>query len=184
MRPEIIERQRRIMADNGLDALVAISPENFAWTTGFVVPSQPILRWRHAMVVVKADGTHAVVGVDMEETTVRNRLPGEEVRVWGEFTDNAMTCLAALLVRHGAGGGAHRHRDGLCAGRRLRGPAATHCRRRRSARPSSFSRARARSRRRTRSRCCAGSRASPIHRSPMRSPRCRPAAPRWTSPPP
>ena len=105
MRPEIIERQRRIMADNGFDALVAISPENFAWTTGFVVPSQPILRWRHAMVVVKADGTHAVVSVDMEETTVCNRLPGEEVRVWGEFDGNAMKCLAALLSDMGLSAG-------------------------------------------------------------------------------
>jgi Xaa-Pro dipeptidase len=101
MRAEIIARQRRIMAENGLDALVAVSPENFAWTTGFVVPSQPILRWRHAMVVVKADGSHAVVCVDMEETTVRNRLPGEEVRVWGEFTDSAMRCLATLLYELG-----------------------------------------------------------------------------------
>jgi Xaa-Pro dipeptidase len=97
MRPEIIARQRRIMAENGLDALIAVSPENFAWTTGFVVPSQPILRWRHAMAVVKADGTHAAVAVDMEETTVRNRLPQEEIRVWGEFTDSAMACLAGLI---------------------------------------------------------------------------------------
>ena len=124
MRQEIIARQRRIMADNGLDALVAVSPENFAWTTGFVVPSQPILRWRHAMVVVKADGTHAVVAVDMEETTVRNRLPGEEIRVWGEFTDSAMACLAELSSDLGLALGAHRHRDGLPAGRRFRGPAA------------------------------------------------------------
>jgi Xaa-Pro aminopeptidase len=97
MRQEIIERQRKIMAEHGLDALVAVSPENFAWTCGFVVPSQPILRWRHAMVAVKADGTHAIVCVDMEETTVRNRLPGKELRVWGEFTDSAMKCLAALI---------------------------------------------------------------------------------------
>jgi Xaa-Pro aminopeptidase len=97
MRNDIIDRQRRIMSANGFDALVALSPENFAWTTGFVVPSQPILRWRHAMVVVKTDGTHAIVCVDMEETTVRNRLPGEEIRVWGEFTDSAMDCLANLL---------------------------------------------------------------------------------------
>jgi Xaa-Pro dipeptidase len=97
MRNGIIERQRAIMAGNGLDAMVAISPENFAWTAGFVVPSQPILRWRHAMAVVKADGTHAVVAVDMEETTVRNRLPDEEIRVWGEFNDSAMACLAQLL---------------------------------------------------------------------------------------
>jgi Xaa-Pro aminopeptidase len=97
MRGEIIERQRAIMAGNGLDALVAISPENFAWTAGFVVPSQPILRWRHAMAVVKADGSHAVVAVDMEETTVRSRLPGEEIRIWGEFAGSAMACLAELL---------------------------------------------------------------------------------------
>jgi Xaa-Pro dipeptidase len=97
MRQEIIERQRKIMADQGLDGLVAISPENFAWTTGFVVPSQPILRWRHAIVVVKAEGSHAVVCVDMEESTVRKRLPDEEIRVWGEFTDSAMVCLARLL---------------------------------------------------------------------------------------
>jgi len=101
MRQKIIEREHKIMADNGLDALVAVSPENFAWTTGFVVPSQPILRWRHAIVVIKADGTHAVVAVDMEETTVRNRLPGEEVRIWGEFDGNAMTCLATLLIDMG-----------------------------------------------------------------------------------
>jgi Xaa-Pro dipeptidase len=97
VRQEIIARQRKLMAEHGLDALIAVSPENFAWTTGFVVPSQPILRWRHAIVVVKADGTHAVVVVDMEETTVRNRLPGEDIRVWGEFTDSAMACLAGLV---------------------------------------------------------------------------------------
>jgi Xaa-Pro aminopeptidase len=88
MRPEIIARQRQIIAANGLDALIALSPENFAWTAGFVVPSQPILRWRHAIAVVKADGTYAVVCVD---------LPGVELRVWGEFEFNAMKTLAALL---------------------------------------------------------------------------------------
>jgi Xaa-Pro dipeptidase len=103
MRPEIIALQRQIIAANGLHALIAVSPENFAWTAGFVVPSQPILRWRHAIVVVKADGTYAVVCVDMEETTVRNRLPGVELRVWGEFEFNAMQTLAGLLSDMGLG---------------------------------------------------------------------------------
>ena len=98
MRPEIIERLKAIIADNELDAIIAISPENFAWIAGFMVPSQPIMRWRHAMVVVDRDGGHAVVCVDMEETTVRNRLPASDIRVWGEFTDNAMIVLARLLA--------------------------------------------------------------------------------------
>ena len=39
----------------------------------------------------------------MEETTVRNRLPGVELRVWGEFEFNAMQTLAALLTDMGLG---------------------------------------------------------------------------------
>ena len=38
---DIVERQRRSFAANGLDALISCSPENFAYAAGFVVPSQP-----------------------------------------------------------------------------------------------------------------------------------------------
>ncbi len=94
------------MIAGGFDALIAISPENFAYTTGFVVPSQPILRWRHSMAVVKNDGQTALVTVDMEESTVRNHAPeGSEIRVWGEFTDDAMAVLAGLLSDMGLDGG-------------------------------------------------------------------------------
>ena len=93
------------MAAAGLDALVAISPENFAWKAGFVVPSQPLMRWRHAMCVTAADGARSVVCVDMEESTVRGRLPDDDIRVWGEFTDDPMATLAALLTDLGAAKG-------------------------------------------------------------------------------
>jgi Xaa-Pro aminopeptidase len=96
MRQDIIARMRRAMAEAGLDALIAVSPENFAYTTGFVVPSQPLMRWRHAICVVTADKT-AIVCVDMEETTVRGAAKGQDIRVWGEFTDDPMATLAALL---------------------------------------------------------------------------------------
>lgn len=103
MRAEMIERQRRAMKESGLDALLALSPENFAWTTGFVVPSQPLMRWRHAGVAVTADGRSAVLAVDMEETTVRGRLPDTDMRIWGEFTDDPMQVLAGLLTDLGLG---------------------------------------------------------------------------------
>ena len=181
MRPEIIARQRQIIAANGLDALIAVSPENFAWTAGFVVPSQPILRWRHAIAVVKADGTYAVVCVDMEETTVRNRLPGVELRVWGEFEFNAMQMLAGLLSDMGLGAAQSASRWIICR------PAITtrcakHWRPQNSAPPNSCLRVRANSRRRRKSRCCASCRASLISPSPMRSRRWPPAAPSSTSP--
>jgi Xaa-Pro dipeptidase len=97
MRKEIIVRQREAMTQAGLDALVATSPENFAYTTGFVVPSHPLMRWRHAMAIVTRDGNEAMVIVDMEESTARSRAPDVEIRVWGEFTDQPMEILANLL---------------------------------------------------------------------------------------
>jgi Xaa-Pro aminopeptidase len=106
---DVVAKQVAAMGEADLDALVAISPENFAYVTGFVVPSQPVLRWRHAGVVTTRDGRAGVLAVDMEATTVRSRLaaPGPAaasgspaapaVRVWAEFEDDAMPVLAALL---------------------------------------------------------------------------------------
>jgi Xaa-Pro dipeptidase len=97
MRSEIIARQRQAIARGGLDAMITCSPENFAYVTGFVVPSQPLLRHRHAMTVVTADGLAALLGVDMEETTIRTRAPDVRLAVWREFDDDAMETLASLL---------------------------------------------------------------------------------------
>lgn len=97
MRPEIIAKLTKSMAIQGLDAVVAVSPENFAYISGFVVPSQPLMRWRHAAYVVTADGKCAILVVDMEESTTRAKADGVEVRVWGEFTDRPMSQLASLL---------------------------------------------------------------------------------------
>lgn len=109
MREDIIARQRAAMDEAGLDALVALSPENFAYTTGFVVPSQPLMRWRHAIAVVPFEGEAGLVAVDMEETTVRGKAGmrgkagGVDIRVWGEFSDDPMQALAGLLKDRGLG---------------------------------------------------------------------------------
>jgi Xaa-Pro aminopeptidase len=102
MRQDVIARQVRAMKESGLDALVAISPENFAYVTGFLSPTQPLMRWRHAMALVTADGGTALVSVDMEASTIRAKAPpGTEVAVWGEFKFDAMQTLADLLRKHG-----------------------------------------------------------------------------------
>jgi len=103
MRSEIIARQRRAIADSGLDAMISCSPENFAYVAGFVVPSQPLLRHRHAMTVVTADGHTALLGVDMEETTIRTRAPDACLAVWAEFGDDAMEVLSTLIRQLGLG---------------------------------------------------------------------------------
>ena len=102
MRQDVITRQVRAMQDAGLDAVVSISPENFAYVTGFLSPTQPLMRWRHAMALVTADGATALVVVDMEANTIRSKAPvGTEIAVWREFKFDAMNVLADLLHKHG-----------------------------------------------------------------------------------
>lgn len=88
-----------------LDGLIAISPENFTYLTGFSVPSQEPLRWRHAAVLVTAAGEHSVLCVDMEETTVRAALPESTLHVWEEFAENAMEVLAKSIQDAGLADG-------------------------------------------------------------------------------
>src|SRR3954449_12848185 len=102
MRQDVIARQVRAMRDADLDAVVSISPENFAYVTGFLSPTQPLMRWRHAMALVAADGAVALVVVDMEANTIRAKAPtGTEIAVWREFKFDAMEVLADLLRGHG-----------------------------------------------------------------------------------
>ena len=82
MRNSVIKKLVSGINDASLDAVIGISPENFAYTTGFIVPSPPVLRWRHALTVITADGQNAVMCVDMEESTVRVRMPNTDLRVW------------------------------------------------------------------------------------------------------
>jgi len=105
MRSEIVARLTKAMTSEGIDALVAVSPENFAYITGFVVPSQSLMRWRHAACIVTAAGRCALLVVDMEESTTRAKAGVVEVRSWGEFTDKPMTALASLLTDLGLASG-------------------------------------------------------------------------------
>ncbi len=101
MRKDILDRQAAAMRALGLDALISCSPENFAYATGFVVPSQQLIRHRHAMVIVTASGSPAIFGVDMEATTIGRREPDVPKRIWAEFSDDAMLVLASQLTELG-----------------------------------------------------------------------------------
>jgi Xaa-Pro dipeptidase len=98
MNPEIIERQCKAMRLAGLDALIALSPENVTYTAGLVVPSQSLMRWRHAGCIVTADGQLAMIVIDMEETTVKRLAAIQNSRAYREFVDDPMDILADLLI--------------------------------------------------------------------------------------
>lgn len=101
MRIAIVEKITRVLRAEGVDAVVTTSPENFAYLTGFVVPTQPMIRHRHAMAILTVDGKESLFGVDMEATTIANKAPETPLTVWREFHDDAMVILAEALKKAG-----------------------------------------------------------------------------------
>jgi Xaa-Pro aminopeptidase len=101
MHKEVINRQVRTMREQGWDAILACSPESFAYVTGFMSPTQPLMRWRHAMALVTADGNCTLLVVDMEASTICAMAPQADIAVWKEFSFDCMETLASLLQRNG-----------------------------------------------------------------------------------
>jgi Xaa-Pro aminopeptidase len=101
MRKVIADKIREGMERRSLDAVVTSSPENFAYVMGFVVPTQPMIRHRHAMVALPVDAEGFLIGVDMEASTIEKNAPGIPLTVWREFHDDAMKVLADALTRAG-----------------------------------------------------------------------------------
>src|SRR5918999_3783423 len=94
---EILARLKQRIANHGLYALIAISPENVTYVSGFVVPSQSLMRWRHTICIVTADGQLTMVAIDMEATTVRAHAGIDDLRIYREFTEDPMDKLSDAL---------------------------------------------------------------------------------------
>ena len=116
MDQEIISRLKKRIVAEGLDAIVASSPENVTYVSGFVVPSQALMRWRHAAVIVTADARISMVAIDMEATTVKAHAGMDDLRIYREFTDDPMDKLAEALKDLKLDRRQGRHRVGVFTG--------------------------------------------------------------------
>ena len=97
MDQEIITRLVKRIGDAGLDGIIAVSPENVTYVSGFVVPSQSLMRWRHAVCILTADGRISMVAIDMEANTVKAHAGIDDLRVYREFTEDPMDKLGETL---------------------------------------------------------------------------------------
>ena len=97
MDQEIVTRLVTQIRNAGLDAIIALSPENVTYVSGFVVPSQSLMRWRHAICIVTANERISMVAIDMEANTVKAHAGIDDLRVYREFTDDPMDKLAETL---------------------------------------------------------------------------------------
>ena len=105
MQIEVVRRITTDLSNRGLDAIVTTSPESFSYLNGFPVPSQALLRHRHAISILSADGVLSLLIVDMEEATVRALSPDTPLAVWREFSESAMKRLADELRSRGLDAG-------------------------------------------------------------------------------
>ena len=95
-------------ADFVVAIALAMSPENFAYVVGFIVPSQPVLRWRHAAAVVTRDGRRALLTVDMSnpglEVGDQSDVPRDTIHLFRSRFACADTFYETVRVtNHGTG---------------------------------------------------------------------------------
>ena len=98
---DTLDRLRAEMVRQGVRALVALSPENVAYTIGYMVPSHPTNRHRRTISILAEDGRSALIVVGVEAELARQQSRLKDVRSYDQFTQNPMDVLADVLREFG-----------------------------------------------------------------------------------
>ena len=100
------ERMRALPAEAGADALVAVSPENFAYVSRTYIMTTRTLPPRQAFAILPRDGEPVALVCSIEREHVDEESWIRTARTYTEFTDHPMDALADALeeigLRHGS----------------------------------------------------------------------------------
>jgi Xaa-Pro aminopeptidase len=91
------QRIETVLRESGLDAVVAISPENVRYSAGVEIATQRIIRDRLAIVLWPAAGDAALVVCNIEEGYTRERSWITDVRTYLEHTTSPIAVLADAI---------------------------------------------------------------------------------------
>ena len=105
IRDEIVGKLELAMAERGLDALVATSPENVAWASGAAPPSQKTVRSRLAAAIVPRHGGSELVAIALEGPVVRTQSRLDSIRLYEEFVEDPVLVFADSLRQRGLDSG-------------------------------------------------------------------------------
>lgn len=93
-----LQWQKAFLREEGYDALVSSSPDNLAYTIGYVMPSLQLgVRKRRFAAVVTPDGPDILLVVTPEFKQAHSDSRITDVREYNEFTDSPITLLADIL---------------------------------------------------------------------------------------
>lgn len=102
---QVQARLREATAINGLDALVATSPENFTYAAGAIAPSMRTVRSRLAACVIPTGGETEVIVVNVDAALLRERACVDTVNAYQEFDQHPIDVLADSVRARGLDSG-------------------------------------------------------------------------------
>jgi Xaa-Pro aminopeptidase len=100
-----LEKAQRALNEHGLDALVAVSPWNVAYTSGTSFLTQRTIPERLGMIVLTPGNEPVFVYCTIEEGHAKGESWIREFRGYTEFADKPIEVLADVLREKGAHGG-------------------------------------------------------------------------------
>ena len=113
-----LKRALRVeMESQNVEAIVAMSPENFLHTAGVHVPSQRMIRERLAFCVFESHGEPFAVVSSVVSRTVQRDSWISDVIAWNEHFESPVSKLAEALRRRGLTGGRITIKRGYLASR-------------------------------------------------------------------
>ncbi|MGG5822034.1 M24 family metallopeptidase [Falsiroseomonas sp. HW251] len=99
--PALEATLRALPAKLGLDAIVAISPENFTGVSGARIDTMVLIRHRQAFAMLPARGEPELMVCAIEKTWTASQSWIETINTYREFLDDPMDKLAERLAARG-----------------------------------------------------------------------------------
>jgi Xaa-Pro dipeptidase len=96
-----VQELKALPAKLGVEAVVAMSPENFAYVSGVFILTVSLVRPRQAYVIVPAKGEPVAVVCSIEKTLIEAEGWIKDIRTYTEFADNPIDALTAALKSMG-----------------------------------------------------------------------------------
>jgi Xaa-Pro dipeptidase len=92
---------KELSATAGLDGIVALSPENFAYVSGAFISTVTLVRPRQAFAVLPAKGQPFIVVCSIEKELTAHESWISDIRTYTEFSDNPIDSLVSALKSAG-----------------------------------------------------------------------------------
>src|SRR3990170_8115356 len=100
-----VKRMKSFLKGSPLDAIVAMSLENFRYIAGVSMEIQRFIKERVALVVWPRDGEPTMLIRNAQLSRVRDETWVEDIRLYREFEESPMRVLADILAEKSVGGG-------------------------------------------------------------------------------